>query len=236
MMQPHIASAVNLLSLVRQQTNAIGVAVSYGKDSLAALDLCCRLFARVEAYYLYRVADMDIVAEWRETVLRRTGVTVRDYPHFDLARCYRHAVLAPHWKDLEVPRVKLTDIEQVFREDANVEWIALGWRATDSLNRAIILKQCRGWDPNARRVFPLRKWRNSQVYDYLDAAGIKRPPTLGRVEQGGLDFNPGALAALSPEDTRRWMNDFPFSGVQLNRPQPEPTDDVTVKGKRASTG
>ena len=66
MMQPHIASAVNVLSLVRQQTNAIGVAVSYGKDSLAALDLCCRLFARVEAYYLYRVADMDIVAEWRE--------------------------------------------------------------------------------------------------------------------------------------------------------------------------
>ena len=235
MIEPHIASAINLLSLVRQRTDAIGVAVSYGKDSLATLDLCCRLFARVEAYYLFRVDGMEIVAEWRESVYRRHGVLVRDYPHFDLARCYRHAVLAPHWKGLNVPRVNLTDIETVFREDANVEWIALGWRATDSLNRAIILKQCRGWDQKARRVFPLRKWKNSQVYDYLDAAGIERPPTLGRVEQGGLDFNPGALAALSPADTRRWMNDFPFSGVQLQRPKAEPSGDAAVTVEDAGT-
>lgn len=97
-MSPHLASAVNLLSIVRQQTDAIGVAVSFGKDSLATLDLCCALFPRVEAYYLYRVRALRVVDEWTAAVWQRHRVRVRMYPHFDLARCYRWAVLQPHWQ------------------------------------------------------------------------------------------------------------------------------------------
>lgn len=214
MVEPHVRSAINCLHMVRERTDVIGVAVSYGKDSLATLDLCCRLFPRVEAYYLYRVAGLHIVAQWREEVFRRHGVVVRDYPHFDLSRCYRNSVLQPHWRAArEAPRIKLTDIEASFRVDANVEWIAMGWRATDSINRAIILKRCRGFDESSHRVFPLRKWTNAQVYGYLDLANIPHPPTLGRKEQGGLDFNPGALAALGAQDRERWDQEFPFSGV-----------------------
>lgn len=106
------ASACNLLGLVRQQTDAIGVAVSFGKDSLATLDLCCRLFPRVEGYYLFRVRGLALVAEWAEAVWRRHHVRVRMYPHFDLSRCYRHAVLQPHWRGLhQAPCVTLADLE-----------------------------------------------------------------------------------------------------------------------------
>ena len=48
-MKPHIASALNLLKCVRQSADAIGVAVSFGKDSLVTLDLCSRIFKRIEA-------------------------------------------------------------------------------------------------------------------------------------------------------------------------------------------
>lgn len=210
MTEPHVASALNLLSLVRQEANAIGVAVSFGKDSLATLDLCCRVFARVEAYYLYRVAGLQIVEDWAAEVFARHGVTVRMYPHFDLSRCYRGSVLQPHWRR-DVPTVNLPDIEHAFRREANVDWLAMGWRRSDSRSRALIMKACHGYDTAAQRVFPLRNWRRGQVYDYLDQHGIPRPPTLGRKEQGGLDFHAGAIAALSPADRALWETDFPFT-------------------------
>jgi len=212
------ASALNLLKLVRHRAKAIGVAVSFGKDSLATLDLACRVFSRVEAYYLYRVAGLEVVESWARQVYERHGVTVHMYPHFDLSRCYRNAVLQPHWKGLDqTPAIKMADIENTFRQQTRVDWIAYGWRRNDSFSRALIMKKCAGFDPDARRVFPLRSWRRQDVYAYLDLRDIPRPPTLGRKEQGGLDFNPAALGELSESDWLKWERDFPFSGMQRRR-------------------
>lgn len=214
-----IRSSANLLKLVRAETEVIGVAVSFGKDSLATLDLCTRIFKRVEAYYLFRVRDLEIVKTWSEQVFFRYGVNVRHYPHFDLSRCYRWAVLQPHWNGVnKTKRIDMKDIENVFRLDAAVEWIAYGWRRNDSFSRALIMKKCAGYDPRSRRVFPLRTWRRADVYAYLKSREIPIPATLGRKEQGGLDFHPGALAELKEHhagDYKRWLKDFPFAGAQL---------------------
>lgn len=215
-----LTSSRNLLGLVRQETDAIGVAVSFGKDSLATLDLCCALFPRVEGYYLFRVRDLRIVDEWAEDVRLRFGVTVRPYPHFDLSRCYRHGVLAPHWAT-KTPAVSMAEIEATFRADASVEWIAYGWRRNDSLSRALIMRRSRGIDFDAHRVFPLRAWRRVDVLAHLASRNIPLPDGLGRKEQGGLDFHPAALAYLRehyPDDYARWLRDFPFSVVQDHSP------------------
>lgn len=218
-MTAKIESALNLLRIVRQETPAIGVAVSFGKDSMATLDLCCRVFERVEGYYLFRVRGLALVDQWAEAVRRRWGVTVRMYPHFDLSRCYTHAVLAPHWSGVgQIPRVKMPDIEAAFRRDAHVTWIAYGWRRNDSLSRALIMRRCAGYDPASLRVFPIRSWRRPEVYAYLEEQKIPRPDGLGRKDQGGLDFHPEALRTLRdahPEDWARWRQDFPFSDVQI---------------------
>ena len=219
MIATHVASARNLLGIVRQESDAIGVAVSFGKDSLATLDLCCAMFPRVEAYYLYRVREMDIVTQWCNQAEQRYGVRVRQYPHFDLVRCYRQAVLQPHWSGMEnTSAIKLIDIEGHFRRAARVDWIAYGWRRNDSFSRALIMRRCRGLDFGARRVFPLRSFRRQQVYSYLAEQDIPRPETFGRKEQGGLDFAPGSLRVLRdqyPADWQRWLTDFPFSEVQI---------------------
>jgi len=230
----HIATAHNLLGCVRAQTDTIGVAVSFGKDSLATLDLCCRIFPRVEGYYLYRVAGLRIVEEWRKAVADRWGVDVRPYPHFDLSRCYRFAVLAPHREGFEkTPKINMADIEQKFRADSGVKWIAYGWRRNDSFSRALIMKKCAGLDPAAGRVFPLRAFSRAHVLAYLKARRIPRPDGLGREEQGGLDFHPEALAFLRdnyPDDWAKWQRDFPFSALQLNRRVPAEAKAV-VNGK-----
>jgi phosphoadenosine phosphosulfate reductase len=222
----YIRSALSLLGIIRQQTDAIGVAVSFGKDSLATLDLCCRMFKRVEGYYLYRVAGMRIVDEWAAQVRRRWGVHVRPYPHFDLSRCYRFAVLRPHGKGyLKTPKIDMADIDRQFRQDAGVQWIAYGWRRNDSFSRALIMKKCAGLDPKTRRVFPLRSFSRAHVLDYLKTRDIPLPEGLGRKDQGGLDFHPAALAYLRdhyPDDWARWQVDFPFSALQLGRNPAKP--------------
>ncbi len=217
----HIASAMNLLGIVRGLTDSIGVAVSFGKDSLATLDLCVRIFRRVEGYYLFRVRGLRIVDDWAENVRKRHGVTVRMYPHWDLSRCYRNAVLQPHYKGIErTPKIKWTQMEDHFRADVGVDWIAYGWRRNDSMTRAIIMQQCGGINFDARRVFPLRAWRRQDVYDYIASRSIPLPDGLGRKDQGGLDFHAGALSRLRddyPDDWAKWQRDFPLSPVQLVR-------------------
>jgi 3'-phosphoadenosine 5'-phosphosulfate sulfotransferase (PAPS reductase)/FAD synthetase len=210
-------SANNLLSLVRLKTDAIGVAISFGKDSLTVLNLCCKIFSRVEGYYLFRVRGLSIVEGWADEVKKRYGVIVRMYPHFDLSRCYKNAVLQPHWAT-KAKTIKMPDIEKKFRVDANIDWIAYGWRRSDSRSRALIMKQCGGYDFKTRRVFPLRMWRRADVYEYLESQKIVIPDGLGRKEQGGLDFHPEALKRLRddyPDDWKKWITDFPYSEIQV---------------------
>jgi len=218
-MNDKLGSAMNLLRLVRSSHEAIGVAVSFGKDSLVVLDLCCRMFGRVEAFYMYRVRGLKIVRNWADDVWQRYRVKVWMVPHFDLSRCYRNAVLQPHWDGLhKAPRITMRDVETYFRARAGVEWLAYGWRRNDSFSRAVIMKQCGGYDPDSRRVFPLRRWRRDDVVGYLADHGIEVPDGLGRKEQGGLDFHPGAISALRrghPEDYERVVRDFPFAEMQL---------------------
>lgn len=214
-----LKSARNVLGIVRQRMSAIGVALSFGKDSMATLDLCAEIFPRVEAFYLFRVSGLLTVQKWADAVKERYDVSVRMYPHFDLSRCYRNALLSPHWKGIEkCPRISMAEIEAHFRAGAKVSMIAYGWRRSDSLSRALIMKACGGLCFKSGRVFPLRTWKRADVLEYLEEKKIPKPEGLGRKEQGGLDFHPEAIRFLKencPEDYRRWLTSFPFSDMQL---------------------
>ena len=210
---PKIKSALSILSIIRQETDSIGVAISYGKDSLVTLDLCSRVFKTLYGFYMYRVANLDIVDQWKQCVQSRYEIEIIDYPHFDLSRCYRNCVLTPHWRNTDdIPNIRFVDVEKKFRNDTGTDWIAYGWRRNDSFSRALIMKKCRGYDENSRRIFPIRSFTRTDVYSYLDSMNITRPTKLGREEQGGLDFHKGAIESLSDNDRKKWMNDFPFSG------------------------
>lgn len=132
-----VRSARNLLSIVRQEQDAIIVAMSFGKDSWATLDLCIQTFSRVEAFYLTRVLGLECVADWCDAVKRRYGISVLVLPHWDLSRRFRHAVLQPHWRDHpRPPRVSARDVEEYVRTVFSVRWIAYGWRRNDSMARS----------------------------------------------------------------------------------------------------
>jgi 3'-phosphoadenosine 5'-phosphosulfate sulfotransferase (PAPS reductase)/FAD synthetase len=225
-MKPHEKSAISLLNLVRQQTDKIGIGISFGKDSLTTLDLCSRVFKKIYGYYLFRVRDISLINDWKAWTEARYGIEIMMLPHFDFSRCYSNAVLRPHI-DHKIPKVKMKDIEDYFKAKTGVEWFAYGWLRNDSFSRALIMKQTGGFDEKNKRVFPLRAFKRSDVLQYLDDHNIPRPPSLGRDEQGGLDFHPEALRTLKeqyPDDWARWQKDFPFAGLQLLENQAEEID------------
>lgn len=218
-MKPHVTSAINLLNLVRQQTDTIGVGISFGKDSISVLDLCSKVFPKIYGYYLFRVRDISMIEDWRRFVKKRYKVDVIMIPHFDLSRCYKNAILRPHTEiAINVSKINMKDVETYFKNQTKCDWLAYGWRRNDSFSRAIIMKQTGGYDEKNKRVFPLRSFKKSDVLEYLKDNNIPRPPSLGREEQGGLDFHPEAIRILKekyPEDFKRWVKDFPFSELQL---------------------
>jgi phosphoadenosine phosphosulfate reductase len=214
-----ISDCLELLRCVRQQTDAIGVAFSAGKDSLATLDLICSsgLFKRVEAFYLYRVEALKPIERIIRLCERRYGIEIRRLPHYDLARLFRRAVLMPHWAGLDrIPPLSFAEIENVFRTLAKVEWVAYGWRVSDSIARLRILRGNRGLWPEVKRVFPIWQWKRDNVHAYLAARRLPLPPTFGRQEQGGADLHPCVLEYLDehdPEGAQKLREVFPWIEV-----------------------
>lgn len=213
-----IASAREVLSIIRSQSDRVGVAFSAGKDSHCVLDLARQIFPEpdaVEAFYLWRVPELEVIRRLLARVERRYRIKVHTLPHFDLYRCFRHAVLQPHWSGLDrVQRVDMTDIETRFRADSGVDWILYGWRRNDSRSRALIISQTARIDWKARRAYPIGHWRRQDVLNYLRQNRITRPPTFGRREQGGVDFHPATLNYLRerfPTDYAKLLEMFPYA-------------------------
>lgn len=204
--------------MIRQSTDRLGIAFSGGKDSHVVLDLAAATFPRLYGYYLYRVGELKFIDKICRRAEKRWSIKILYYPHFDLYRCYKNAIFQPHWKATdEVPKITMKDVEQTFRADTGVTFIAYGWRRTDSLSRALIMKSCHGIDLKAQRIYPIWQWRRSDVFSYLKIRNIPRPPALGRQEQGGADFHPEALRWLRdnyPDDYDKFIKEFPYAEIQ----------------------
>ena len=211
---PLIRTARNILSIIRQRTDKIGVAFSGGKDSLACMQLASEIFKAVRPYILVRTRGLQCTRWLCAPAERRWGVRVAEILHHDLSTRYCHAVLQPHWSALDaLPRVGWREIEVAVRAKLDVDWLVYGWRRTDSLTRAIILSNNQGIDWIASRVFPLARWGRKDVLAFLRVHKIIRPPTFGRAEQGGLTFEPAALAWIKryfPEDMKKIRKEYPY--------------------------
>jgi len=216
-----LANAKTLLKYVRGQTSCIGVAYSGGKDSLVCMDLCCKIFDRVEAFHAVRIFDMKIVEDLKRFVLKRWKVDLKIYPWFLGTKELRARTLMPDLAILKkVPRLDQKEIENRLKFETNVEWMVWGWRASDSITRAIGLSHCGGIDVKFKRVFPLRRWNRDDIYSYLRLNNIPYPFQLGGAEQAGIDLHPRSIAFLKnyyPTDYEKFLEVYPYAGARVEK-------------------
>lgn len=206
-----------MLNPVLPDTDSLLVGYSGGRDSLAVTDLCCKSGKRVVLFFMEFLPGMDYTAYWCGLAESRWKVEVRRYQHWGVSIAFRTGTFLPF--PINVPRIKLADIERAVRADTGIEWIAYGYKSIDSLQRrAWMNKWSRGLNPDKKILAPLKDWNGTDVQAYLQRRRIPAPDQGKRVS--GIDLTPGCMEFFRrewPADYQRILRAFPLAGRQADR-------------------
>ena len=175
------------------------------------------------AFFMYFVKGLRCVETTIRWCERHYKIEVDYFPHWTLGLAYKYAVYMPHrtgaseWRDM-----KQGDVENAERQKTGVDWIAMGHRMTDSIERVAMLKRIGGLDVPGRRVYPLWRWNEASVVSYLRARKIPTPPklTILRRSMNGVSFEEDTLLAIRdkfPDDYAKIVEVFPYSPAKLAR-------------------
>lgn len=194
--------------------DAVLVAFSGGKDSLAVLDLCLRVFSRVEAFHWEFVPGLDYTRERVLDPLARLGVPCRLYDDPLSIKALKHGTFCDPWVELVGYRVPTErEMYEEAIDDTGIPLVATGKKKSDYRQRAFHM--------NAGRVFgwhPLRDWRKADVLSYLKVRGIT-PPT-SHADAGGIDLTAASLTwlrATYPGDFQKLLAYYPYAELAILR-------------------
>lgn len=187
---------------------------------------------------MYFLPGLDYTAHWTDFARKRWGITVREYPHWNLSYFLRVGVfrLSP---DPRCEKLSITDIEAKAREDSGLEWIGYGYKKIDSLQRRGFLSKSwpDGINPERKCFTPIAEWNNTVVKQYLARRRIPIPGIDGK-RSGGIDLSPACLAWLRaewPDDLRRILKVFPLAARQADRAPQIEANEKTERAARKLT-
>jgi 3'-phosphoadenosine 5'-phosphosulfate sulfotransferase (PAPS reductase)/FAD synthetase len=198
--------------------DAVLVAFSGGKDSLAVLDLCLRAFKRVECFHFEFIAGLDVTRLRVADPLARLGVPCRYYADPKALDAYKRGVFCDPAADRDFLRVPTaSEAYAAAAADAGIPLVATGKKESDFPRRGINIRHGRepGWHP-------IRKWHKADVVGHLAARGIPLPDA--HRDAGGIDLTAGSLRwlrATHPADFARLLKWFPYAHTAIIRLEQE---------------
>ena len=219
-----IRHAREILGRIREKSESVIVAFSGGKDSLCCLDLAAQIFPEVRCYFLFLVPGLRMFSGRLEYARKRWGVEIREYPHPALAALKRAGIYRPpSERDRKERAATWSSVEDAIRIDygAPDAWLVRGWKQMDSAPRRVVL---RTYDDEAvceatHRVYPLSRWRDTDVAAYLRARRIPVPENFG-MRSFDVQLTAPVLAEIArafPDDYRRILAEFPQAEAAVKR-------------------
>lgn len=194
------------------------VAFSGGKDSVVTLDLCCRYFENVTAFFMYQVPGLsfqEASIRWAEA---KYGINVIRLPHFELSDWFRLGLF--RHCDFSVPPVGIQDVYAYVRRHTGYHFIAAGERIADSIWRRAMLKHSGHLDTLRGRFYPLMYFRKEDVLRYIKQHDLKISPEsrfLGHSFRSLQDEDMYLLRKHYPADYAKIERWFPFVGAGVKR-------------------
>jgi 3'-phosphoadenosine 5'-phosphosulfate sulfotransferase (PAPS reductase)/FAD synthetase len=194
------------------------VGLSGGKDSLCVLDLCARHFDHVEAFFMYLVPGLECAEGPARAAAKRAGVRLHMVPHFQLPELLQ--LHRPLTKRKKTRALGLFDIEARVRLDSGIDWVAYGWRESDSMHRRWHLRKSGHADVVGRRLFPIASWVKADVLGYLHARRIPVPKSIGQDNStvSGIGLDGESLRWMRdhyPRDYAKVLRVFPFAHLEV---------------------
>ena len=211
-----LSNTYHNLKEAKEYSDRVLVAFSGGKDSLMTLDLCKRIFKKVECFYMYLVPGLKCIEEPIEMHCEKNKVKLHKLPHFNLSQYFKRGIYAPRIRADRFRYLKQRDIEEYLRKICGIHWIAYGHRMDDSISRRFYLRKCGVNNWKHLRLFPLYNYRKSEVMDYLKYRKIKFKITRFGAEKRkrttGFDLTSRSILWLKenhPNDYQKVVEFFP---------------------------
>lgn len=223
-----ISEAIALIRRVSEMSGGRIICGVSGKDSLATLDLCCRVLSptNVTVFSMGILPRLECEEATRQFVERRYGLVVHRFIHPDMSVYLKRSHLnnvRPEIEDLVQKKLRWAHIEAIMRSRSGVSWFAYGHRLTDSLQRRAMIKKHRGVIEGRRICYPIWDWNPTEVIEYLAIRKIPLPPNFGRGLVGTSGVSPHSVECLLflrdrfPNDYRRILATFPGAAALIER-------------------
>jgi len=211
-----IDQANKIIDLVRVKSNGALLFCSFGKDSLALLDLVYPKFDRVVCVFMYFVKDLEHINRYINWVkVKYSMIEFIQLPHWNLTYILRSGMYCvPNPK---VKLLKLADIDNAMRLKFGINYVFYGMKKADSLNRRLMLNTYDNGENNGK-VYPLSDWTNKDVLAYMKLKKLPEPVRYSKKASGGIGFNIECFLWMRENyssDLQKILKAFPMSGKLL---------------------
>jgi phosphoadenosine phosphosulfate reductase len=212
---------LDVLRKVRERSPSILVAFSGGKDSCAVVDMCSRIFDRVEGFYMYLVPGMEVVEDLLRVGRERWGLKIHQYPHWLIRRYLQEGMYCfTALRHDNLPEWELHDVFSLASHETGIPIVATGAKDADSATRRRILS-LQKWSPEKGTVvYPIQTWKKHDVLGYLKAHDIPAPTTKNRTTTYGAELSTPEVLYLHdnyPGDYQKLLKYFPLAHAIVAR-------------------
>lgn len=217
-----IQDSIRYLETLSKREDSILVAYSGGKDSLVVLDLCCRTFKTVRAFFKFMVPGLEVCEKYMRFAKERYGVEVVQFPSNTSLLSKATGAYCDQVDGLEQRDIPLKLSFAHALRITGCRIMATGMKDADGLKRRQFFANCRdGEDPFWKAVHhPIREWCKKDVIDYLKVHDIPIPDCESGAVTSGVGLDHGSLCWLHdshPEDFKRLLRWFPYAEAAIKR-------------------
>lgn len=214
-------NAVECVHVVAQNTDEVILFHSAtGKDSIVLLDLLSKKFKRVVCCFMYILKDGTFEQKYISWAKQKyPNCEFLQVPHFVTSEFIKYGLYGVK-KNPKQKKYKLSDMMDLARKETGVEWLCLGFKKYDSLERRIMLNDL--GDPinqKSKTFFPLADWSNKQCLAYIAKNKLAKPVQFNKDRTQGFVIDSGAfllwLKERYPKDLANLFKQYPLAKAYL---------------------
>lgn len=219
-----LIAANDCIDYVASQTDTCILMCSLGKDSIVTLDLIYPKFKKIFCYFMFFVQGLEHIDRWIKWVkVRYPNIEFYEIPHWNLTYILRSGLYCtPHPKQ---KLLKLADIIKALRLKHNTQWVFLGMKKADGMNRNLMITRMKdNHYTDNYQAYPLAEFSQKQILSYMQMHQLPMSVMYSLATSGdgakvgkasnGIGFNLDFFLWCRknyPQDLERVFEVFPLS-------------------------
>lgn len=202
------------IASVREKSDSAILFLSLGKDSLVLLDLIYLKFDRIVCVFMFFVKDLEHIDRWINWVKAKyPKIQLEQVPHWNLSYILKGGLYCV--PDPKVKLLKLADVVNTMKLKHNIDYVFLGMKKADGMNRRVMLGRYKQNDYiNNGMCYPLAEWTQKDILTYMKQKRLPQPVRYSLKASSGVGFNLDCMLWMEkffPQDLQRIYQCFPMA-------------------------